>query len=300
MNQFSIKDIELLTGVKSHTLRIWEQRYGIPQPKRTATNIRYYDDEDLKLLLNVSMLNRQGHKISRLTKMSKPELEKLAFDLALDTPDTNIHIDSLVQSMFRLDEAAFEKLLTSHLLRNGLESTMINIFFPFLYRIGILWQTGQVSPAFEHFMSNLIRQKIIVAIDSLHVPNDGSTRKFILFLPENESHELGLLFANYLIRVRGGHTLYLGQNLPDSAIENVNRQYHAGYILTIITTALNKYSTADYISHLSQRNPEVKILISGSQVTTGSAKDYPENVSVLEDFGSFIKFLDKELVTRRK
>ena len=177
MNQFSIKDIEVLTGVKSHTLRIWEQRYGIPLPKRTPTNIRYYDDDDLKMLLNVSMLNKQGHKISHLTKMSKDELEKLAFSNALDSSESNIHIDSLLAAMFKLDEIAFEKILSTHLIKNGLEQTMINLFFPFLKRIGVLWQTGQVNPAFEHFMSNLIRQKIIVAIDSQTFSTSDDAKK---------------------------------------------------------------------------------------------------------------------------
>lgn len=162
MNHFSIKDIENLTGIKSHTLRIWEQRYGIPNPKRTETNIRYYDDEDLKLLLNVSMLNKQGHKISQLTSLSKAELENMALTYSEDVTDEGIQLDTMLAAMFNLDETAFEKILSSHLLKFGLEYTMTHLFFPFLKRIGVLWQTGQVNPAFEHFMSNLIRQNLLL------------------------------------------------------------------------------------------------------------------------------------------
>jgi MerR family transcriptional regulator, light-induced transcriptional regulator len=210
MNQFSIKDIENLTGIKSHTLRIWEQRYGIPHPKRTSTNIRYYDDNDLKLLLNVSMLNRQGHKISHLTRMDQAELERLALSYSESTSDTTVQVDALMNAMFNLDELAFEKVLSTNLLKFGIEYTMTELFFPFMKRLGMLWQTGGVSPSFEHFMSNLIRQKLIVAIDSKSGIVKENAKSFILFLPETEIHELGLLFANYLLKSRGHRTLYLG------------------------------------------------------------------------------------------
>ena len=155
MNAFTIKDLENLSGIKAHTIRIWEQRYGIPSPKRTETNIRYYDDEDLKLLLNVSMLNKQGHKISQLTSLSKAELENMALTYSEDVTDEGIQLDTMLAAMFNLDETAFEKILSSHLLKFGLEYTMTHLFFPFLKRIGVLWQKGQFNPATMGAVSNV-------------------------------------------------------------------------------------------------------------------------------------------------
>jgi len=293
MNHFSIKDIENLTGIKSHTLRIWEQRYGIPHPKRTSTNIRYYDDEDLKLLLNVSMLNRQGHKISKLTCLPKEELEKLASSYALNTSDTSLQLDTLLAAMFNLDESAFDKILSSHLLKNGLELTMTELFFPFMKRIGVLWQTGQVNPSYEHFMSNLIRQKMIVAIDSQNPAKKTESKKFLLFLPESETHELGLLFANYIIRSRGHQSIYLGQNLPYTDLDAVVSQYQPDFIMTVITSTPLKHTPQTFINNVSERFKNQKILMTGIQITGNKTLHAPSNVRFVEDLPEFISFMEK-------
>ncbi len=281
MNHFSIKDIENLTGIKSHTLRIWEQRYGIPSPKRTETNIRYYDDEDLKLLLNVSMLNKQGHKISQLTSLSKTELENMALTYSEDVEDAGIQLDSMLAAMFNLDENAFEKILSSHVLKFGLEYTMAHLFFPFLKRIGVLWQTGQVNPAFEHFMSNLIRQKLIVAIDAQVHTVKPESKKFVLFLPEGEMHEIGLLFANFVLRARGHQTIYLGQNLPYTDLDSVIGQYKANYVMTVLTSIPLKSGIQDLINSLATRYPEQTMLLTGMQVANQITLKLPANVKVL-------------------
>ncbi len=293
MNTFTIKDIENLTGIKSHTLRIWEQRYGIPQPKRTATNIRYYDDDDLKLLLNVSLLNRQGHKISHLTNMSRADLEVLALSVSVSSDDTDIQLETMLASMFNLDEAAFDRILTSNLLKNGLEKTMLTLFFPFMKRIGVLWQTGQVNPAFEHFMSNLIRQKVIVAIDGLTPVKIENSKKFLLFLPEGETHELGLLFANYIIRSRGHQTLYLGQNLPFTDIDSVLSQFSCNYIMSVLTLAPLKITPQVFINKIAARFPKHSILLTGNQVTSGSPPESPKNVKIIANIEAFISFIEK-------
>lgn len=281
MNHFSIKDIENLTGIKSHTLRIWEQRYGIPSPKRTETNIRYYDDEDLKLLLNVSMLNKQGHKISQLTSLSKAELESMALTYSEDVEDAGIQLDSMLAAMFNLDENAFEKILSSHVLKFGLEYTMAHLFFPFLKRIGVLWQTGQVNPAFEHFMSNLIRQKLIVAIDAQIHTIKPESKKFVLFLPEGEMHEIGLLFANFVLRARGHQTIYLGQNLPYTDLDSIIGQYNANYVMTVLTSIPLKSGIQDLINNLATRYPEQTMLLTGMQVANQISLKLPANVKVL-------------------
>lgn len=294
MNHFSIKDIENLTGIKSHTLRIWEQRYGIPHPKRTATNIRYYDDEDLKLLLNVSMLNRQGHKISKLTGLAKEELEKLAQSYALNTSDTSLQLDTMLGAMFNLDEGAFDKILSSHLLKFGLVNTMTELFFPFMKRIGVLWQTGQVNPSYEHFMSNLIRQKMIVAIDSQNSVKKTSAKKFVLFLPEYETHELGLLFANYIIRSHGHESIYLGQNLPYTDLDGIVAQYKPDIIMSVITSTPSKLTTQGFVNNLSERFKNQKILLTGIQITGYGALHSPSNVKFIAEIGDFISFVEQQ------
>ncbi|MFM7176777.1 MAG: MerR family transcriptional regulator [Bacteroidota bacterium] len=291
MNHFSIKDIENLTGIKSHTLRIWEQRYGIPHPKRTSTNIRYYDGDDLKLLLNVSMLNRNGFKISKLTKLSKDELEKMAFERALTDLDADSQVDAMIAAMFSLDESGFDKVLSSHLVRNGLESTMIELFFPFLKRVGMLWQTGQVNPSYEHFMSNLIRQKMIVAIDSLNVPAAKNAKKFVLFLPESETHELGLLFANYIVRSRGHQSLYLGQNLAYTDLDGLMTQYAPEYLMSVVTATPPKQTTQEFVTKLGERFKKQIVILTGHQITSHSFLRFTPNTRVIHSFEDFVNFV---------
>ena len=291
MNRFTIKDIEKLTGIKSHTLRIWEQRYGIPQPRRTATNIRYYSDEDLKFLLNISLLNRQGYKISKLSGLSKEELEKLAHTRILEDEDPDTRLQGLLTVMINLDEAAFEKLLSGYLLKFGMERTMLELFFPFLKHIGMLWQTGQVNPAFEHFMSSLIRQKIIVAIDALPISSSPNAATFLLFLPETESHELGLLFANYLVRKYDHKSVYLGQNMPLDELDTVVKKIHIDYILTALTSSSGKTPVFDTVKNLSERYTKQRLLVTGSQVASDDRIKSTGNIRVLADFGDLIRIL---------
>ncbi len=263
MGQFSIKDIELLTGIKAHTLRIWEQRYNLPQPQRTETNIRLYSDDDLKLLLNVSLLNQFGHKISEITRLTEKEIRDLAVNYSIHTDRHSVHIQTLITSMINLDEFAFEKILNTSILQYGFEKTMMEVVFPFMSMIGVMWQTGTVNPAFEHFISNLIRQKLIVAIDGQPKTIHQSVKKFLLFLPENETHELGLLFANYIIRNAGCTSLYLGQNLPIKNLEQVSERFTPDVILTSLTIGFPQPVAETLISELQNRFPSAQLLVTG-------------------------------------
>jgi DNA-binding transcriptional MerR regulator len=291
MNHFSIKDVEALTGIKPHTLRIWEQRYGIPHPKRTSTNIRFYDDEDIKLLLSVAMLNRQGHKISKITKMSNSEMNVLVMDLTLNNHDFIIQVESLTSAMFGLDEIAFEKIISTNTLQFGLEKTFLDIIFPFLARVGSLWQTGSINPSYEHFITNLIRQKLFVAIDAQPKNINTISKKFLLFLPTHEPHEIGLLFANYLIRSRGHHTSYLGPNLPLDDLSPVMQKYKADYILTVLTAPLASLTPLYIANKLGGDFPSTNILLSGPQVFQANIQ-LPKNVRMLYSMNDLIVLLD--------
>ncbi|HNS47584.1 MAG TPA: MerR family transcriptional regulator, partial [Bacteroidales bacterium] len=206
---YLIRDLEKMTGIKAHTIRIWEKRYQVVKPKRTSTNIRYYCDEDLKRLLNISALIKQGFKISQLAELGDDELNEKIMNAYSHESEETSRIDNLVTAMIDLDEPRFEKTIHLATLNMGFEHTILNIIYPFLERIGILWLTGTINPAQEHFVSNLLRQKLLVAIDNLIVKPARDSKRFILFLPENELHELGLLFYSYLVRKSGHKIIYL-------------------------------------------------------------------------------------------
>ena len=266
MSNYSIKDLEQLSGIKAHTLRIWEQRYDIIQPKRTETNIRFYDDQDLKLVLNISLLQDHGFKISKISKLSLDSMnaEVMAIsDKKLNYPD---QIHALTISMIDLDEERFEKIIGTNFLQFGFENTMINIIYPFLSRIGTLWITGSIGPAQEHFIMNLIRQKIIVAIDGQVLKYHSDQKKFLLYLPEGEYHETGLLFANYIIRSRNHRVIYLGQTLPFDDLVLATEVHRPDYIFVSITSALTNEETQVYIDKLFVHFPNIKIMMTGYQV----------------------------------
>ncbi|MGA0559334.1 MerR family transcriptional regulator [Larkinella sp. VNQ87] len=288
MSNYSIRDLEQLSGIKAHTLRIWEQRYNIISPKRTDTNIRTYDDVDLKLVLNISLLKDHGFKISEISKMSLDEMTKEVItisDRKLNYPD---QIHALTISMIDLDEDRFEKIISTNILQFGFENTMIHIIYPFLSRIGTLWVTGSIGPAQEHFMSNLIRQKIIVAIDGQVSKQRPNAKKYLLFLPEGELHEIGLLFANYVIRARQNKVIYLGQSLPLSELEYVYEQHKPDYIFASITSSPSNHEVQPFVNKLADRFPAAQLLFTGYQVV-GQDIDTPDNVLIINQIEDLIR-----------
>lgn len=290
MSNYSIRDLEQLSGIKAHTLRIWEQRYHIIQPKRTDTNIRLYDDQDLKLVLNISLLKDHGHKISEISKLSLEEMSKTVMaisDQKLSYPD---QIHALTISMIDLEEERFEKIISTNFLQNGFENTMTHIIYPFLNRIGTLWVTGSIGPAQEHFISNLIRQKIIVAIDGQVIKYSPNSKKFILYLPEGELHEMGLLFASYIIRSRHHKVIYLGQTLPFNELIFAYDVHKPDYIFSAITSAPANDEIQPYVDRLSQQFPDTKILLTGYQVV-GQDIQLGSNCTIINKINDLIALL---------
>ncbi|WP_296618607.1 MerR family transcriptional regulator [Marivirga sp.] len=297
MSSYSIKDLEHLSGIKAHTLRIWEQRYNFIEPKRTDTNIRYYSDKDLKLVLNISTLKENGYKISKIAKMSEKELGQEVLKIA----ETNLRfpdqINSLTLSMIDMDEDRFESILNNNILKYGFERTMLNIIYPFLAKIGMLWQTGSILPAQEHFISNLIRQKMTVAIDGQYVTEKESKGKWLLYLPEGELHELSLMFASFLLRARKFKVIYLGQNLPKSDLYSVREIHNPDYVLTICTAAPKKSEVQEYIDEVAELFSSATLFVGGFQVIGQdiSRKKNVEFIMKMEDLIEFIKEKDIEL-----
>lgn len=264
MANYSIKDLERISGIKAHTLRIWEQRYEILKPERTDTNIRTYSDEDLKRILNISILNSQGIKISKLAKMNTEQLFNQVREISETTNTHHVQVDNLVISMVEMDEDRFEKFVASCILRHGFDHTMQNVIYPFLQKVGILWQTNSINPAQEHFISNLIRQKLIVAIDALPHVKAEDNKCFLLYLPENEMHEISLLYANYKIRSLGHKSVYLGQSVPFEDLKMVYHLHRPDYLLTILTCSLGDISLQQFSDRLAATFPDSRVLLSGA------------------------------------
>jgi len=271
MIKYSIKDLEKLTGIKAHTIRIWEKRYNIVCPLRTNTNIRFYTDGDLKRLLNVSILNRNGFKISNIVRLSKEEILNSVMETSLTSLNFESQIENLVIAMIDLDENKFEKTLSNSILKLGFEETISNIIYPFLEKIGILWQIGTINPAQEHFITNLIRHKFIIAIDTENNSLLPNHKTFVLFLPEGELHELSLLFYSYLIKKRGHRVVYFGQSLPIEDLHKVKLIARPDYLVTVITSSLTGKELLSYINNLSDHFHAQMILVGGNQIV-----DLPE------------------------
>jgi len=272
-----------MSGVKAHTIRIWEQRYGIIKPKRTPTNIRYYSPDDLKLILKIARLRENGFKISKIAAMTPEELNLQVGSLDdFGTDDAENFIHFLTTAMVDLDEDLFEKTLATCILQMGLEATMYDIIHPFLIKIGTLWQTEAINPAQEHFISCLLRQKLIVAIDGQKVRPHQDAKKFLLYLPEGELHELTLLFSCYLLRKNGNQVIYLGQNLPFKDIRNAYKVYKPQYLLSISTTHPTPDQMQDYINKLSQSFPKATIYLTGFAVLS-QGLTIPTNIELLQE-----------------
>lgn len=280
MGKYSIKELEKLSGIKAHTIRIWEKRYKIIEPQRTPSNVRYYSDDDVKKIINVSLLNTHGHKISAIARMNHDELAQKVHDLSKTEKQSDLHIDQLVVSMLDLDEETFESVLGDLEKKFGFETTVTEIIYPFLEKIGILWQTGNITPAHEHFISNLIRQKIIVSIASLPLPSK-STIRVLLFLPENELHEIGLLFYHYLTRKCGFRSYYLGQSVPHIDLRKVYDIHRPHLLITSLTSTPSPQALNDYLKTLSDDFPSSRILASGAVLRKASFH-FPANLKVFE------------------
>ncbi|WP_132052550.1 MerR family transcriptional regulator [Pseudocnuella soli] len=284
---FSIKELETISGIKAHTIRIWEQRYHFLKPSRTATNIRTYSNDELKTLLTVALLNRYGYKISRIDEMP-PEKRREAI-MGINSPEAagEFLINELIGCMVDLRSLDFELILNSHIREHGLEKTITTLIFQFLEKVGILWQTDRINPAQEHIVSNIIRQKIICGIEYLPMPFRTGP-EFLLFLPEGEFHEMGLLFVYYLLKKRGLPVVYLGANVPLKDLGYVVEIKQPQFIYLHLTTAPSNTRFERLLHQLGQYNAQA--LISGF-VASRSYSAMP-NIRFLQSLPEVVQTID--------
>jgi len=277
-NEYSIKDLERITGVKAHTIRIWEKRYNIVEPERSKSNIRHYCDKDLKRLLNIAVLVSNGYKISKVAGLNDEDLYQKILELNnFQSTRQGGLIESLIIAMIDVDEEKFVKVLNTAIIKIGFEETLFEVVYPLLSRIGVLWQIGTITPAQEHFLSNLIRQKIFAAIDSLPLKYTEDSKTFLLVLPEWEMHDIGLLVYNYLIRKKGHRTIFLGQGLPIENVAAVNELSNPDIIVTSFSSSVVKEEMVNYLLKLNEHFSSKPVYVCGIQLDK-LCSEIPSNI----------------------
>ena len=290
MAVYSINDIEQLSGVKAHTIRMWEKRFDIIKAKRTESNIRYFDDEDLQLILNIALLNRKGIKISKIASMSSNEI-KLKVAETLDVQSAfEDKLDVLMLAMFELNEYKFTKILEHQIRENGLENTLDDTIYPLLDKLSMMWLTGSVKSVHENFVSNIIKRKLIIETDRLPFNENLLTPKVQIFLPENDTHELSLLYLHFLLKKNGANTLNLGIQTTLIDVLEAKEIFQPQYIFTIFNDSFEEKPLQPYLNDLAKYASGIKIIISGYQ-TLRQNISIPESMvhlPNLEDLKSYI------------
>ena len=262
MDTFTIKDLETISGIKAHTIRIWEQRYSLIKPTRTDTNIRRYSSDELRHILNISLLNKNGFKISHISKMSQTEMQEKILSLSNVNAMRDKMVNDLIAKLSTMELDDFERQLDNYIHSRGIEKAITQLIFPFLEKIGILWQTNNINPAQEHLVMNIIRNKLINGIECVH-SHVKLNKSFLLFLPEYEYHELGLLFVSYLLKSRGAKVYYLGANIPIKDVAFVIKGLRPDIIYIHLTSASSKFNLDKYLQNLKIHSGKIPVIISG-------------------------------------
>lgn len=289
MNSFTIKDLENLSGIKAHTLRIWEQRYNFLKPERTFTNIRYYSNDELKTILNIALLNKYGYKVSHIDKMSNSEIREKILTLNQQEAQQERIVNELVQHMVDLNTKAFEETLSSYIVARGIERTITQIIFSYLEKIGILWLTNHINPAQEHLVTNIIRQKLIVGIEGISTPLKVN-KTILLFLPEAEYHEMGLLFMYYLLKSRGIEVIYLGCNVPLADVGYVVKVKKPDFLYCHVTRPGLNFNFDKFLANISKNLTDTPCIISGL-LTQNYEKKIQPPVIFKRSFSEVMEFI---------
>ena len=293
MDFFSISQLEQFSGIKAHTIRIWEQRYNALSPSRSDGNTRSYDNAQLRRLLNISTLLQDGHKPSKLCKMSDNKLfqlmESKLTDNTLNDPSYEYFVSQLIVASTGFDEVYFDKIFSNCLLRLGMRDTYVKVIYPLLNRIGLLWAANKISPAYEHFCSNMVKQKLSAAIDALPPPK-SSRKSWLLFLRENEFHDIGLLFSYFLLKQAGKKVIYLGSNVPMDTLSQAVHETAPAHLFMFMVHYDSPEETNDYLKALKKLFGNTTIHISGNERLLSALKPAKEINKI-----SSVEELEKQL-----
>lgn len=291
---FSIKDLENLSGVKAHTIRIWEKRYGILEPMRSSTNIRNYDTHNLQKLLNIVLLHNYGYKISRIAEHSSEKIESLVREIISEKSSKNHAINAFKMAMMNFDQVLFFKTYSNLLSEKSFREIFYEVMIPLMNEIGLLWQSGTITPAQEHFISYLIKQKLLVNTEKIQVLEPTRTDKiFVLYLPENEIHELGLMYLNYEILLNGYKTIYLGESVPVASLKDMKQYFDHIVYVSYLTVQPSRDAIDDYLKEIAAEimdaNSQVWML--GRMTQFIDVKQLPENMSIFNSITDLVKEL---------
>lgn len=290
-SRYSIKDLEMLSGIKAHTIRAWEQRHKLITPKRTVTNIRYYGDDDLRVILNVSILLEHEWKIGQIAKLSADDIAEEALKAVPYVGKYTYELNELKISTLNFDIERFESIMAKCIAEHGIHDTFQKVIGDYIEELGKLWLSGSVSISQEHFMSSMIRQKLYSAIDEL--PSGQGEKTFALFLPANELHEIGLLYLAYVLKERGDRVIYLGQSLPKEYLTDLLDNQDIDALVSVFTTNPDSEYIPEYLEDLTgiidKRN--IKVHLTGYQFASAKINNVHDNIliySTLKDLSDHI------------
>ena len=292
---FSIRDLENLSGIKAHTIRIWEKRYNLLSPERTSTNIRTYSLASLQKLLNVTLLYNNGYKISKIAKIPEEEIPQVVRELVAKNSTKSHALNAFKLSMINFDLAMFQRTYNNLLVDRSFRDIFWEVFIPLLNELGLLWQTDTISPAHEHFITNLIKQKIYTSTEKIQTIEPSKKDKvFVLFLPENEIHEIGLLFINYEIILRGYKTVYLGQTMPLENLMDLKKYYTNVHFLSYFTVVPTKDRMEQYIEDFNELvnfDGKSHLWILGRQTQHVKTEKLPHQIKIFQSVEQLTTFL---------
>ena len=286
---YSIKDMEKLSGVKAHTIRIWEKRYGIINPKRTETNIRYYTDEDLRHLLNVCILYKNGYKISKIAQLDKATIKEHVSKFSNTSINAEDQLDAMMLFILELDSYNFSKNLDQYIDQLGLEETMLELIYPLMERLSFAWLTGSFQGVHESFTTQIIKSKIQACIESLEDNPDYNPR-YIIYLPEQEKQELSLLYLNFILKKNRCKVINLGNDVNLKDLLLAIQVTHADFVFTIVNEEVSRDSFQNYVNQICSSMNGSKLLLTGYQAVSQSI-NWPEKTIVLKNLNDTIDFI---------
>lgn len=286
---FSIKDLENLSGIKAHTIRIWEKRYNILEPLRSDTNIRNYDLQSLQKLLNVVLLNNYGYKISRIAENSAEQIEILVREIISEKNSKNHALNAFKLAMINFDQALFFNTYNNLLSEKSFREVFYEVIIPLMDEIGFLWQTGTITPAQEHFITFLFKQKLLINSEKIQVLEPTKKDKvFVLYLPENEIHELGLMYLNYEIMLNGYKTIYLGESVPIDSLTDMKKFFDNIVYISYLTIEPTKEKIASYVQEIEQRltSENENVWLIGRMVEHIDGHSISDKISIYQSISS--------------
>ena len=292
---FSIRDLENLSGIKAHTIRIWEKRYNLLSPERTDTNIRTYNLKSLQKLLNISFLNSNGYKVSKIAALDELQIASKVKEISYQGNTEPHAFNAFKLAMLNFDQALFYNTYNRLLEEKSFREIFYEIFIPIIQDIGLLWQTLTITPSHEHFLFTLIRQKVLIHIERLQSANPKpDTKTFVLFLPLNEIHDIGLLFINYELLSRGYHTIYLGENVPIEDLNLINILYDNVTYISYFTVKPNPEDVGNYLTKLYTEvieNTTNSVRLIGPRFKGSKPKKTPKKMKIFDSIKKLVKDL---------